>query len=95
MSPRYTPKVFLRQAPNRLLQSYFAAKGLLGDLPWNDLRETRIEPIHQAILALPEAQRREIGRDFRAIWDLAARRRVRASDTHRKAAWRGAGHSGF
>ena len=74
MSPRYTPKVFLRQAPNRLLQSYFAAKGLLGDLPWNDLRETRIEPIHQAILALPEAQRREVGRDFRAIWDLAARR---------------------
>ena len=74
MSPRYTPKVFLRQAPNRLLQSYFAAKGLLGDLPWHDLRETRIEPIHQAILALPEAQRREVGRDFRAIWDLAARR---------------------
>ena len=74
MRPRYTPKVFLRQAPNRLLQSYFSAKGLLGDLPWHDLRETRIEPIHLAILALPEAERREIGRDFRAIWDLAARR---------------------
>lgn len=74
MSPRYTPKVFLRQAPNRLLQSYFAAKGLLLDLPWKDLKETKIEPIHQAVLGLKEAERRDIGRDFRAVWELATRR---------------------
>ncbi|MCC6392607.1 MAG: hypothetical protein IT167_18550 [Bryobacterales bacterium] len=74
MVPSYTPKVFLRQAPNRLLHSYFQTKGLLLDLPWKDFRETRIDPIHQAILALPEAQRRDIGRDFRAIWELASRR---------------------
>lgn len=74
MVPSYTPKVFLRQAPNRLLHSYFEAKGLLLDLPWRDLRETRIDPIHQAILALPEGKRRDIGRDFRAIWELASLR---------------------
>ena len=74
MSPRYTPKVFLRQAPNRLLQSYFASRSLLLDFPWKDLKETRIDPIHEAILRLKESERREIGRDFRAIWDLASRR---------------------
>lgn len=74
MNPRYTPKVFLRQAPNRLLQSYLAAQGLLSAFPWEHLRETKIEPLHEAILGLPEGQRRQIGRDFRAIWDLASPR---------------------
>ena len=30
MSPRYTPKVFLRQAPNRLLHSDSATNILIG-----------------------------------------------------------------
>jgi hypothetical protein len=74
MSQHYTQRVFLRQAPNRLLEVYFAAKGLLGDISWKDLKETKIESIHRAILALPERERREIGRDFRAMWTLASAR---------------------
>lgn len=71
---RYTPKVFLRQTPNRLLQRYFESKGLLADVPWPDLKETKIEPVHEAILKLPDAGRREVGRDFRAVGELASRR---------------------
>jgi len=70
---RYTPKVVLRQTPNRLLQRYFEAKSLLRDIPWTGLKETKIEPIHQAVLQLSAADRREIGRDFRAIHELASR----------------------
>ena len=71
---RYTAKLFLRQAPNRLLRRYFESKGLLGHIPWDGLKETRIEPIHEAILELPEAERREISRDFRAASELASPR---------------------
>ena len=70
---RYTPKVVLRQTPNRLLHRYFEAKSLLRDIPWTGLKETKIEPIHQAVLQLSAADRREIGRDFRAIHELASR----------------------
>ncbi len=74
MVPRHTPKLFLRQAPNSLLRRYFESKGLLSHIPWDGLKETKIEPVHLAILELPEADRREIGRDFRAISDLASPR---------------------
>jgi hypothetical protein len=42
---RYTPKVVLRQTPNRLLHRYFEAKNLLRDIPWTGLKETKIEPM--------------------------------------------------
>lgn len=37
------------------------------------MKETKIEPIHHAVLQLSAAERREIGRDFRAIHELASR----------------------
>jgi hypothetical protein len=71
---RYTAKLFLRQAPNRLLHRYFESKGLLGEIPWAALKETKIEPVHEAVLQVSEAERRTVGRDFRAINELASRR---------------------
>jgi len=71
---RYTAKLFLRQAPNRLLHRYFESKGLLRGISWNSLKETKIEPVHEAVLQLSEAERRTVGRDFRAINELASRR---------------------
>ncbi len=70
----YTPKVLLRQVPNALLWEYFIEnRKQLRDLPWGRLRETDVEPIHDALLALPEADRREIGGHFRAIAEMAKR----------------------
>ena len=70
----YTPKVLLRQVPNGLLRDYFVdQRNQLLDIPWGRLRETDVEPIHDAILGLPEADRREIGGHFRAVAEMAKR----------------------
>jgi hypothetical protein len=70
----YTPKVLLRQVPNGLLRDYFVGKrNQLLDIPWERLRETDVEPIYDAILGLPEADRREIGGHFRAVAEMAKR----------------------
>jgi len=64
MTIHYTPRVFLRQVPNGLLQVYFAKRNQLQEIQWDRLAETDVEPIHQALLELPEADRREIGGHF-------------------------------
>lgn len=73
MPMHYTPKVFLRQVPNRLLQTYFAKRDQLHEIQWDHLTETGIEAVHDALLLLPEADRREIGGHFRSVWEMAAR----------------------
>jgi len=70
----YTPKVFLRQVPNGLLRDYFVRKrNQLQGIPWGQLRETDVEPVHDALLGLPETDRREIGGHFRAVAEMARR----------------------
>jgi hypothetical protein len=49
MSRTYSPKTFLRLAPNTLLKAYFAKKGLLKDVDFDKLGETNVDPIMQAI----------------------------------------------
>src|ERR1035438_9089594 len=73
MPMHYTPRLFLRQVPNGLLQVYFAKRNQLQEIQWDRLTETDVEPIHQALLQLPEADRREIGGHFRAICEMARR----------------------
>ena len=68
----YAPKLFLRQAENVLLKEYFAARGELGDLDWESLNETDVEPVHDAWQNLPDASLEEIDDDFRDIFDLAS-----------------------
>lgn len=70
----YTPRVFLRQVPNGLLRDYFVGKrNQLQEIQWEGLKETDVEPIHDALLQLPEADRREIGGHFRAVAEMARR----------------------
>ncbi len=73
MPMHYTPRLFLRQVPNGLLQAYFAKRSQLQDIQWDRFAETDVEPIHQALLELPEADRREIGGHFRAVAEMARR----------------------
>lgn len=73
MPMHYTPKVFLRQVPNGLLQIYFAKRNQLQEIQWDQLSETGIEAVHDALVRLPEADRQEIGSQFRAVWEMAAR----------------------
>jgi hypothetical protein len=73
MSMHYAPRLFLRQVPNELLQIYFTRRNQLAEIPWNHLSETDVEPVHQALLGLPEADRREIGGHFRAVAEMGRR----------------------
>lgn len=71
---QYAPKYFLRQAQPELLQSYFAARGVLGDLDWDAMIEsdTDVDAVHAAWHALPDAAAQEIEQEFRDIYDLAS-----------------------
>lgn len=67
MSKDFDPRRFLQRAPNAMLRRYFDVRGLLPDLDWELLTETRIEPLYQAWLALPAERRDESLVDFREI----------------------------
>ncbi len=71
MTRDYSPRTFLRHAPNALLQQYFAGRGVLGDISVDKLRETEVAPIIAAIEALPLRERTIIEEEFRQINQLA------------------------
>jgi hypothetical protein len=81
MAHEYTPKHFLRQAPNDLLQTYFAKHGELADVPWDTLEEEDVDPIYEAWRALPMERIGQIESEFRAIFDLATEDGVRTMVT--------------
>lgn len=71
MARQYSPKSFLRQAPNKLIRRYLEGFGIGKDIKWDDLREGDIEPIFKAIDSAPDKVQVEIGADFREIETLA------------------------
>ena len=78
MSRQYSPKSFFRHAPNAMLKRYFAKHNVLSEYDFSEVTETKIEPIYQAWLALPDTQRGEMERDFKAIDALACEGGVKA-----------------
>jgi hypothetical protein len=71
MSRNYSPKTFLRQTPNHILKEYFSRKELLGEIDFDKLGETEIDPIFAAVDILPDKQKNEIEADFRQINEMA------------------------
>ena len=71
MAREYQPRQFFRQVPNHLLKRYFDGKNMLSEVNFTKLTETKIEPIHEAWLQLPDDIRNDIERDFREVHDLA------------------------
>ena len=67
MARQYQTKKFFRQAPNNLLKQYFKSQGMLTEVNFEELTETKIEPIYEAWLKIPEESRIEVERDFREI----------------------------
>jgi len=74
MAKPFDPRKMLRQISNTLLREFFDQRGELGDVPWDDLTETQIEPIFQAWQALPEDQCRDVHLVFHDINELADER---------------------
>ena len=71
MAQEYQPRRFLRHAPDRLLQRYFAKHKALSEVDFGALTETQVEPIYQALLKLSDDARKEMEQDFQDIDELA------------------------
>ncbi|MHB1175452.1 MAG: hypothetical protein ACYCZJ_10055 [Sulfuriferula sp.] len=67
MSRHYSPKNFFRNASNAFLKRYFTEHGVLLDMDFDALSETKVTPIYAAWLKLPEEVRNEMERDFQDI----------------------------
>jgi hypothetical protein len=67
MAQQYNPRRFFRQAPNNLLAQYFKEKGVLAKINFEELTETKIEPLYEAWLGLLEKERSNMEKDFREI----------------------------
>lgn len=78
MSRPYSPKRFLRQAPNSLLAQYFNKKELLIDIEFEELKETQIDRIFDAWRLLPGNVSKEIEKEFRDIDFMATEGGVKA-----------------
>src|SRR3569833_2685557 len=71
MAREYQPKRFFRDVPNRMLELYFERSGVLDQFNFAGLKETQVEPIHEAWVNLPHDIRDEIEKDFQDVDDLA------------------------
>ena len=78
MARHYTITSFFRQVPNALLKRYFQQRGVLADLDFDGMKETKIEPLMEAWLALPAEQRKEMEAEFREIFELSCEKGVKA-----------------
>lgn len=74
MARTFDPRKVLKQIANPLLREFFARRGELGEVPWDDLTEHRIEPVFEVWQALPEQRRREVQIILRDVNELADHR---------------------
>lgn len=78
MTNEYAPRQFLRQVQNALLREYFTHRNVLGDIEWDQLKETEIEPVYEVWRGLPEPVRKAIESDFRSIHAMGVPEGTRA-----------------
>ncbi len=78
MAKHYSTKDFFRSTPNALLARYFAARDVLQDFDFAAMKETKIDALFEAWMAVPEAQRAKMEVDLREIGDMSNEKGVRA-----------------
>jgi len=70
MAGQFSLKTFLRKTPNRLLMSYLQQLGVGRNLGWEELGETQVERICEAIGCADERTRAKIACDFQRVHDM-------------------------
>jgi hypothetical protein len=88
MARQYSHKQFFRQVPSILLGCYFHEKHqVLGEIAFDELKETDVEDIFQAFTNLPSEQQAKIEAEFQEIDSMACQGGVLAltdeADFHR------------
>lgn len=76
MKIEYNPRKFLLLVPLPMLRQYFDGRGVLGDLPWDELTEKDHETVYLAWQALPQRARDTIGADFLDAAGLATKQGI-------------------
>ncbi len=76
MAKPFDPRKVLKHVANPLLREFFARRGELSDVPWDDLSEHNIDPIFEAWQALPEASQLQVQVILRDVNELADHRGV-------------------
>jgi len=71
VSTQYSLRSFLRKCPNALLARYFDSVEAPEQPPWNDIKETQVDPMVAAHNTWPEELRGQADRDFRAVQEVA------------------------
>lgn len=71
MSRHYSTRHFFRQVPNALLKQYFDERGLLQDVDFSAMTETKVAPLFDAWMGLSEDDRKEMDAEFQTIFDLS------------------------
>lgn len=74
MARMFEPRKVLKQIANPLLREFFARRGELAEVAWDDLSEHKVEPVFEAWQALPERQKLEVQVILRDINELADHR---------------------
>lgn len=78
MATHYSPKGFLRNAPNALLEQYFGRQSIELGVALTGLSETNIDPIYEAWQSLPPDKRTRVESDFRDIDTMANENGIKA-----------------
>jgi hypothetical protein len=71
MASQYSHLQFFRRVPNDLLARYFDSRDAALKVPFNDLKQTEVEPILEAFQALGDQKQAEIEAEFQDIHALS------------------------
>ena len=75
----FEPRIFLKQVSTVLLRQYFAQRGELLDLPWDELPEQReCDLIFHSWQNLPPLQCQQVHATFHQLWEMSQEDGIRA-----------------
>lgn len=71
MTRHYSTRDFFRQMPNAYVARYFASREVLQDFDFKTLKETKVDALFDAWMALPEDSRMHMESELREIADMS------------------------
>jgi len=74
MAKQFDPKKVLKDVSNSLLGEFFSRRGVLQDVPWDEMKETHIEPVFKAWQKMPEHERLDVQIILQDVNELADER---------------------
>ena len=77
MSRQYELRKFLQYVSNTILKDYFERIGWDAGVDWDELGETKVDPLFEAIRDAPDDIRGRINREFRLINEMATEGGIR------------------